>query len=390
MDPTLAFPLLVGLIGVALFFDFLNGLHDAANSIATIVSTRVLRPQYAVFWAAFFNFIAFLFFGLHVAETIGRGIVSADIVTPQVVFAALVGAIAWNIITWLYGIPSSSSHALIGGLVGGAVAKAGSVAIVWAGLLKTVAAIVLSPLTGFVLALVLILTVSWIFVRQTPFAVDNTFRTLQFVSASLYSLGHGGNDAQKTMGIIAVLLYSQGMLGGEFYVPFWVVITCQAMLALGTLFGGWRIVHTMGSKITRLNPMQGFCAETGGAITLFGATWLGIPVSTTHTITGAIVGVGAARRVSAVRWGIAGSIVIAWVVTMPATAIIAAIVYGLTTLFLTNWPSAGSLVDQVEDVAVGILEPGDLHAVADMDDRLRASCRACRSARRRRPCPSAP
>jgi PiT family inorganic phosphate transporter len=333
MDPTLAFPLLAGLIVVALFFDFLNGLHDAANSIATIVSTRVLRPQYAVFWAAFFNFIAFLFFGLHVAETIGRGIVSADIVTPQVVFAALVGAIAWNIITWAYGIPSSSSHALIGGLVGGAVAKAGSVAIVWSGLLKTVAAIVLSPLTGFVLALVLILVVSWIFVRQTPFAVDNTFRTLQFVSASLYSLGHGGNDAQKTMGIIAVLLYSQGMLGGEFYVPFWVVISCQAMLALGTLFGGWRIVHTMGSKITRLNPMQGFCAETGGAITLFGATWLGIPVSTTHTITGAIVGVGAARRVSAVRWGIAGSIVVAWVITMPATAIIAAVVYGLTSVF---------------------------------------------------------
>ncbi len=333
MDPTLAFPLLVGLIGVALFFDFLNGLHDAANSIATIVSTRVLRPQYAVAWAAFFNFIAFLFFGLHVAETIGRGIVSADIVTPQVIFAALVGAISWNIITWHYGIPSSSSHALIGGLVGGAVAKAGSVAIVWSGLLKTVAAIALSPLTGFVLALVLILLVSWIFVRQTPFAVDNTFRTMQFVSASLYSLGHGGNDAQKTMGIIAVLLYSQGMLGGEFHVPFWVVITCQAMLALGTLFGGWRIVHTMGSKITRLNPMQGFCAETGGAITLFGATWLGIPVSTTHTITGAIVGVGAAKRVSAVRWGIAGSIVIAWVITMPATAFIAAVVYWITTVF---------------------------------------------------------
>ena len=333
MDPTLAFPLLAGLIGVALFFDFLNGLHDAANSIATIVSTRVLRPQYAVLWAAFFNFIAFLFFGLHVAETIGRGIVSADIVTPQVVFAALVGAIAWNIITLLYGIPSSSSHALIGGLVGAGVAKAGSIAIVWSGLLKTVAAIALSPLTGFVLALVLILIVSWIFVRQTPFAVDGTFRWLQFVSASLYSLGHGGNDAQKTMGIIAVLLYSQGMLGGEFYVPFWVVITCQAMLALGTLFGGWRIVHTMGSKITRLNPMQGFCAETGGAITLFGATWLGIPVSTTHTITGAIIGVGAARRVSAVRWGIAGSIVIAWVITMPATAAIAAVVFGLTSLF---------------------------------------------------------
>jgi PiT family inorganic phosphate transporter len=333
MDATLAFPLLIGLIGVALFFDFLNGLHDAANSIATIVSTRVLRPQYAVFWAAFFNFIAFLFFGLHVAETIGRGIVNADIVTPQVIFAALVGAISWNIITWHYGIPSSSSHALIGGLVGGAVASAGSVAIVWAGLLKTVAAIVLSPLTGFILALVLVFIVSWAFVKQTPFAVDRTFRVMQFISASLYSLGHGGNDAQKTMGIIAVLLYSQGMLGGEFYVPFWVVITCQAMLALGTLFGGWRIVHTMGSKITRLNPMQGFCAETGGAITLFGATWLGIPVSTTHTITGAIVGVGAARRVSAVRWGVAGSIVIAWVVTMPACALISALVFWLTRLF---------------------------------------------------------
>lgn len=332
MESALAFPLLVGLIGVALFFDFLNGLHDAANSIATIVSTRVLRPQYAVFWAAFFNFIAFLFFGLHVAETIGRGIVSAEIVTPQVVFAALVGAISWNIITWHYGIPSSSSHALIGGLVGAAVAKAGSVAIVWAGLVKTVAAIALSPLTGFVLALLLVFLVSWLFVRQTPFAVDRTFRVMQFISASLYSLGHGGNDAQKTMGIIAVLLYSQGMLGSEFHVPFWVVITCQAMLALGTLFGGWRIVHTMGSRITRLNPMQGFCAETGGAITLFGATWLGIPVSTTHTITGAIIGVGAARRVSAVRWGIAGSIVIAWVITMPATAAISAVVYWMTLL----------------------------------------------------------
>ena len=219
----------------------------------------------------------------------------------------MIGAIIWNIVTWLYGIPSSSSHALIGGLVGAGVAKAGGGAIVWSGLLKTTAAIVLSPLTGFVLALVLVLIVSWIFVRSTPFAVDSTFRVMQFVSASLYSLGHGGNDAQKTMGIIAVLLYSQGMLGGEFYVPFWVVISCQAVLALGTLFGGWRIVHTMGSKITRLNPMQGFCAETGGAITLFAATWLGIPVSTTHTITGAIVGVGAARRVSAVRWGIAGN-----------------------------------------------------------------------------------
>ena len=333
MDPTLAFPLLVALVGVALFFDFLNGLHDAANSIATIVSTRVLRPHYAVFWAAFFNFIAFLFFGLHVAETVGKGIISADVVDPAVIFAALIGAIAWNLLTWHFGIPSSSSHALIGGLVGAGVAKAGGGAIVWSGLAKTVAAIVLSPATGFVLALLLVLIVSWAFVRRSPFAVDRTFRWAQFFSASMYSLGHGGNDAQKTMGIIAVLLYSQGMLGDTFYVPFWVVLSCQFMLAFGTLFGGWRIVHTMGSKITRLNPMQGFCAETGGAITLFGATWLGIPVSTTHTITGAIVGVGAARRVSAVRWGIAGNIVWAWIITIPMTALIAALVYAATHMF---------------------------------------------------------
>ncbi|MBN9251260.1 MAG: anion permease [Mesorhizobium sp. 61-13] len=332
MDATLAFPLLFSLIAVALFFDFLNGLHDAANSIATIVSTRVLRPQYAVLWAAFFNFIAFLFFGLHVAETLGKGIIDADTVTPAVIFAALTGAIVWNIVTWLAGIPSSSSHALIGGLVGAGVAKAGGGAIVWSGLLKTTFAIVLSPTVGFLLALFLVLVVSWLFVRQTPFAVDNSFRFLQFISASLYSLGHGGNDAQKTMGIIAVLLYSQGMLGDTFYVPLWVVLTCQSALALGTLFGGWRIVHTMGSKITRLNPMQGFCAETGGAITLFAATWLGIPVSTTHTITGAIIGVGAARRVSAVRWGVASSIVWAWVITLPATAAIAAATFYLTEL----------------------------------------------------------
>ncbi|ANK74404.1 anion permease [Ensifer adhaerens] len=327
MDATLAFPLLVGLIGIALFFDFLNGLHDAANSIATIVSTRVLRPQYAVMWAAFFNFIAFLFFGLHVAETLGKGIIDPGIVTPLVIFSALIGAIVWNIVTWLFGIPSSSSHALIGGLVGAGLASTGFSSIVWTGLLKTVGAIFMSPAIGFFLALMLVLIVSWIFVRQTPFAVDRTFRVMQFVSASLYSLGHGGNDAQKTMGIIAVLLYSQGYLGSEFYVPFWVVITCQAAIALGTLFGGWRIVHTMGSKITRLNPMQGFCAETGGAITLFAATWLGIPVSTTHTITGAIIGVGAARRVSAVRWGLAGNIVIAWFITMPAAAAISALAY---------------------------------------------------------------
>ncbi len=331
MDTALSLPLLVGLIGIALLFDFLNGLHDAANSIATIVSTRVLKPQYAVFWAAFFNFIAFLFFGLHVAETLGTGIIGADIVDPTVVFAALMGAIIWNVLTWRLGIPSSSSHALVGGMIGAGVAKAGGGAIVWSGLLKTTAAIVLSPATGFVLALVLVLIVSWSFVRYTPFAVDRTFRVLQFISASLYSLGHGGNDAQKTMGIIAVLLYSQGMLGDTFYVPFWVVISCQAVLALGTLFGGWRIVHTMGSKITRLNPMQGFCAETGGAITLFAATWMGIPVSTTHTITGAIIGVGAARRMSAVRWGIAGNIVWAWVITIPMTALIAALFYVVTS-----------------------------------------------------------
>ncbi|GAJ95105.1 inorganic phosphate transporter [Agrobacterium rhizogenes] len=327
MEATLALPLLAGLIAVALFFDFLNGLHDAANSIATIVSTRVLRPQYAVMWAAFFNFIAFLFFGLHVAETLGTGIIDPGIVTPQVIFAALMGAIVWNIVTWIFGIPSSSSHALVGGLVGAGLAKTGTSAIVWSGLLKTAGAIVLSPMLGFVLALLLILCVTWIFVRQTPFAVDSTFRVLQFISASLYSLGHGGNDAQKTMGIIAVLLYSQGYGGGEFHVPLWVVLSCQSAMALGTLFGGWRIVHTMGSKITKLNPMQGFCAETGGAITLFAATWLGIPVSTTHTITGAIIGVGASRRLSAVRWGLAGNIVIAWVVTLPAAAAISALVY---------------------------------------------------------------
>ncbi|MBZ9790542.1 inorganic phosphate transporter [Rhizobium sp. 3T7] len=333
MDATLAFPLLAGLIAIALFFDFLNGLHDAANSIATIVSTRVLRPQYAVVWAAFFNFIAFLFFGLHVAETLGTGIIDPNIVTPLIIFAALMGAIIWNIVTWIFGIPSSSSHALVGGLVGAGLAKVGFNSIVWSGLLKTAGAIVMSPLIGFMLALFLVLVVSWIFVRQTPFAVDRTFRVLQFVSASLYSLGHGGNDAQKTMGIIAVLLYSQGYLGGSFHVPLWVVLSCQTAMALGTLFGGWRIVHTMGSKITRLNPMQGFCAETGGALTLFGATWLGIPVSTTHTITGAIIGVGAARRVSAVRWGLAGNIVVAWVITLPAAALISALFYWAASLF---------------------------------------------------------
>jgi len=333
MDFALALPLLVALIVVALAFDFLNGLHDAANSIATIVSTRVLRPQYAVAWAAFFNFIAFLFFGLHVAETVGRGIVAAAVVDPRVIFGALMGAISWNLITWYYGIPSSSSHALIGGLIGAGLAKAGVSAIVWSGVIKTTVAIVASPMTGFILALVLMLLASWLFVRFTPFGVDSTFRSLQFVSASFYSLGHGGNDAQKTMGIIAVLLYSQGYLEGGFHVPFWVVITCQAMMGLGTLFGGWRIVKTMGSKITRLTPMQGFCAETGGSITLFTATWLGIPVSTTHTITGCIIGVGAAKRMSSVRWSVAANIVYAWIITIPASGLIAAATYYAVGLF---------------------------------------------------------
>jgi PiT family inorganic phosphate transporter len=329
MDPT-AIGVLIGLVAVALIFDFLNGLHDSANSIATIVSTRVLPPRAAVIWAAFFNFVAFLVFGLHVAQTIGTGIIDPSIVNPRVIFSALVGAITWNLVTWWAGIPSSSSHALVGGLIGAGIGKVGIGAIVWKGVLVTSGAIVLSPLLGFALALALILATSWIFVRRTPLAVDRIFRMLQFGSASLYSLGHGGNDAQKTMGIIAGVLFAQGHLGRNFYVPLWVVLSCQAAMALGTLFGGWRIVRTMGSKITRLTPMQGFCAETGGAATLFLATWLGIPVSTTHTITGAIVGVGAARRASAVRWNIASNIVVAWIITMPAAALIAAACYLLS------------------------------------------------------------
>jgi inorganic phosphate transporter, PiT family len=332
VDAHLGLPLLIGLIAVALAFDFLNGLHDAANSIATVVSTRVLRPQYAVFWAAFFNFVAFGVFGLHVAQTIGTGIIDPAIVDAQVIFAALVGAIVWNIVTWAAGIPSSSSHALIGGLVGGGVAKAGFGAMVWSGLSKTVIAIVLSPVIGLVLAMTLVAIVSWASVRSTPFAVDRAFRVLQFASASLYSLGHGGNDAQKTMGIIAVLLYSQGHLGAEFAVPYWVVLSCQAAMALGTLLGGWRIVRTMGLRITKLTPMQGFCAETGGAATLFMATFLGVPVSTTHTITGAIVGVGTARRASAVRWNVASSIVYAWIFTIPASALVAGLAYWMVSM----------------------------------------------------------
>jgi PiT family inorganic phosphate transporter len=316
--------LVIFLVVVALGFDFLNGLHDAANSIATIVSTRVLAPRYAVAWAAFFNFVAFLVFGLHVAATVGTGIVAPSIISDQVIFGALAGAIVWNVVTWMAGIPSSSSHALIGGLVGAGICKGGWDVVQWHGLGQTVAAIVVSPGMGFVLAMFLVLLVSWAFVKVTPFKADNIFRHVQFLSASAYSLGHGGNDAQKTMGIIAALLFAHGLEGNHFSVPFWVVLACQAAMALGTLLGGWRIVRTMGTRITHLTPVQGVCAETAGSITLFAATYMGIPVSTTHTITGAIVGVGAARRVSAVRWNVAKDIVVAWVVTMPATALIGA------------------------------------------------------------------
>ncbi|MFL5287925.1 MAG: inorganic phosphate transporter [Rhodopila sp.] len=319
--------ILVCLVGTALLFDFLNGLHDSANSIATVVATRVLKPGAAVIWASFFNFIAFAVFGLHVAATIGNGVVNPALVDPLVVFGALAGAITWNLLTWWAGIPSSSSHALIGGLVGAAMAKAGPAMVIWYGVGVIGSAIVLSPLFGFLLAMLLVLMTSWLAVRSTPFAVDRRFRLLQFVSSSLLSLAHGGNDAQKTMGIITVLLYSQGILTGAFHVPLWVVLSCQGALALGTLLGGWRIVRTMGSRITHLTPMQGFCAETGGALALFGATWLGVPVSTTHTITGSVIGVGSARRISAVRWGVARSIVVAWGITLPASGAVAAVCY---------------------------------------------------------------
>jgi PiT family inorganic phosphate transporter len=325
----LGLPAIIAIVAVALAFDFINGLHDAANSIATVVSTRVLPPKLAVAWAAVFNFIAFLFFGLHVAKTIGTGIVTTSVIDPWVILAALIGAIAWNVFTWWLGFPSSSSHALIGGIAGAGVAKAGFSAIVADGFIKTTAAIVLSPMAGFLLALLITLIATWMLRNSLPYVVDKRFRKLQLVSASLYSLGHGGNDAQKTMGIIAVLLFSQGMLDGEFHVPLWVVLASQAAMGLGTLFGGWRIVHTMGSRITDLKPFQGSCAEMAGAITLFTATWMGIPVSTTHTITGAIVGVGTARRASAVRWGLASNIVWAWVCTIPAAAAISYAAYAV-------------------------------------------------------------
>jgi PiT family inorganic phosphate transporter len=319
---------LVLLVGLALIFDFMNGFHDAANAIATVVSTGVLKPQTAVAMSALFNFVAIFTVGLHVASTVGKGTIDPNIVDQYVIFGALVGAIFWNIVTWYYGIPSSSSHALIGGLVGAAVAKGGTGALVGGGLLKTVEWIVLSPLMGFVLGSIVMLIVSWVFVKSTPRKVDTWFRRLQLFSAAAYSLGHGGNDAQKTIGIIWMLLIVAGVSQpGEATPPMWVIISCYTAISLGTLFGGWRIVKTMGQKITKLKPVGGFCAEAGGAVTLFLASSLGVPVSTTHTITGAIVGVGSAQKASAVRWGVAGNIVWAWIFTIPASAFMAAIAW---------------------------------------------------------------
>jgi len=323
------------LITVALVFDFINGFHDAANSIATVVSTRVLTPGKAVVWAAFFNFVAAFTFGTAVAKTVGAGLVDISIVTFAVIFAGLMGAIVWDLITWYYGLPTSSSHALIGGYAGAAITKAGWGAIIFSGWTKTLIFIVLAPLIGMSLGFLLMVLILWIFRSTAPGRVDHWFRRLQLVSAAAYSLGHGGNDAQKTMGIIATALVAGGFLGleeGHLPIPLWVVLSAHAAIALGTLSGGWRIIHTMGSKITKLQPVGGFAAETAGAISLFTATHLGVPVSTTHTITGAIIGVGSIRRLSAVRWGVAGRIVWAWILTIPASGIIAAVVYWITAV----------------------------------------------------------
>ena len=324
--------IVVVLVALAIVFDFMNGFHDAANSIATVVSTGVLKPTQAVVFAAFFNFVAIFVFHLSVAATIGKGIVDPSVVDTHVIFGALVGAITWNVITWYYGIPSSSSHALIGGIVGAVIAKTGAGALVASGIFKTVAFIFVSPMLGFLLGSLMMLIVAWVFRRTSPNRVDKWFRRLQLVSAGAYSLGHGGNDAQKTMGIIWMLLIAAGYTSATAeYPPAWVIISCYAAIAFGTLFGGWRIVKTMGQKITKLKPVGGFCAETGGAVTLLLSSAFGIPVSTTHTITGAIVGVGAARKTSAVRWGVAGNIVWAWIFTIPASAFMAAVAWWIGT-----------------------------------------------------------
>ncbi len=316
------------LVFLALVFDFMNGFHDAANAIATVVSTGVLKPQTAVMMAAFFNFIAIFVVGLKVATTIGKGTIEPAVIDHYVIFGALIGAIVWNVITWYYGIPSSSSHALIGGLVGAAVAKSGTGALISGGLIKTVTFIVVAPLLGFFLGSLIMLIVSWVFVKSTPRKVDGWFRRLQLASAAGYSLGHGGNDAQKTMGIIWMLLIASGhVAASDSTPPIWVIVSCYGAISFGTLFGGWRIVKTMGQKITKLKPVGGFCAETGGAITLLMASFWGVPVSTTHTITGAIVGVGSAQKMSAVRWGVAGNIVWAWIFTIPASAFVAAVAW---------------------------------------------------------------
>ncbi|MCX5706847.1 MAG: inorganic phosphate transporter [Candidatus Omnitrophica bacterium] len=317
------------LIFLALLFDFLNGFHDSANSIATVVSTRVLSPRLAVIWAAFFNFIAFLFFGLHVANTIGKGIIDIAIIDKGIIFGSLIGACSWNIITWFFGLPTSSSHALIGGMIGAALVKAGAKSLVWSGILKTITFIFVSPVAGLILGLGFGIAIYWLFRKSAPLKVDHIFRKGQLVSAALYSLGHGGNDAQKTMGIIASLLFSAGLLGSKFHIPFFVVIACHASIALGTMFGGWRIVKTMGQKVAKLKPIDGFCAESAAAITLFVSSAFGIPVSTTHTITGSIMGVGSIRRLSAVRWGIAGRIIWSWILTIPCSALISALAYCL-------------------------------------------------------------
>ena len=334
----LALPLLIGLIAVALAFDFLNGLHDAANSIATVVGTRLISPVGAVAFAAFFNFAAYFLAlqwpALHkVADTIGKGLIDKDLITPAVVFGALVGAMFWNIVTWLKGIPSSSSHALVGGIVGAGVAHAGLGGIQWAGLNKTLIAIVLSPLLGLILTMIIMLVSSWLGARASARGAERTFRGLHLVSAGAYSLGHGLNDAQKTMGVITVLLYSTGYLHGKFAVPHWVALSCYVAIGLGTLTGGWRIIETMGTRITKLNQHQGFSASAGGSVMLFAASYLGIPVSTTHTITGCVIGAGAARRASAVRWGIARNVAIAWVITIPASAAVGALFYWLASLW---------------------------------------------------------
>lgn len=333
MDTTLLF--VIVLVAIALFFDFVNGFHDAANSVATIVSTRVLSPKHAVVWAAFFNFVAFLIFQVHVATTIGKGIVDPLVVDSFVILAALIGAIVWDLLTWYWGLPTSSSHALIGGLVGAAIAKAGSTGVlIWAGLIKVTTFIFIAPMFGMILGFASATILNFSFARCMPSKVDKQARRMQLVSAALYSLGHGGNDAQKTMGIIAILLFSNGYLGSTFNIPLWIVLSCHAAIALGTMFGGWRIIKTMGMKITPLKPAGGCCAEAAAAATLFGATFLGIPVSTTHTITGAIVGVGSTKGLGSVRWNVATRIIWAWILTIPASAVIAMLSYYISRIFV--------------------------------------------------------